>query len=50
MGLERISMRKCLLLMIEKRRSELDKNGKAGALLTDLSKAFDSINHNLKYV
>ena len=37
----------CLLLMLEKWRKTLDNHNIAGALLTDLSKAFDCINHNL---
>ena len=37
----------CLLAMIEKWRKTLDKGGERGAVLTDLSKAFDCIDHNL---
>ena len=38
----------CLLVMIEKWRKTLDKGGETGAAaLTDLSKAFDCIDHNL---
>ena len=37
----------CLLAMVEKWRKTLDKGGKIGAVLTDLSKAFDCIDHNL---
>ena len=37
----------CLILMIEKWRKALDKRDIAGALLTDLSKAFDCLNHEL---
>ena len=33
--------------MIEKWKKSLDKNGAAGALLTDLSKAFDCLKHGL---
>ena len=33
--------------MLEKWKKALDKQNIAGALLTDLSKAFDSINHDL---
>ena len=33
--------------MIEKWRKTLDKGGETGAVLTDLSKAFDCIDHNL---
>ena len=32
---------------MEKWRKTLDKGGETGAILTDLSKAFDCINHNL---
>ena len=37
----------CLLSMIESWRKALDKCNLAGALLTDLSKAFDCLNHEL---
>ena len=37
----------CLIIMIEKWRNALDKKLKAGAILTDLSKAFDCLNHRL---
>ena len=37
----------CLLAMIEKWRKTLDKDGETGAVLTDLSKAFDYIHYNL---
>ena len=37
----------CLLYMLERWKRELDKHNVAGGLLTDLSKAFDSINHEL---
>ena len=37
----------CLLAMIENWRKTLDKSGETEAVLTDLSKAFDSIDHNL---
>ena len=33
--------------MIEKWKKSLDKKRAAGALLTDLSKAFDCLNHGL---
>ena len=36
-----------LLTLIEKLKFCLDKQGFAGALLMDLSKAFDTINHKL---
>ena len=42
-----MSSQNCLLFMIEKWRACLDKNGKAGVLLTDLSKAFDCLVHDL---
>ena len=34
-----------LLCLIEKWKKELDNKGYAGAILMDLSKAFDTINH-----
>ena len=37
----------CLMAMIEKWHKFLDIGGHAGALLTDLSKAFDCIDHEL---
>ena len=37
----------CLLVLAEKCRQALDTRGYAGILLTDLSKAFDCINHEL---
>ena len=37
----------CLLVMIEKWPQSLDKRGHNGALLTDLSKAFDCLSHDL---
>ena len=37
----------CLLLMIEKWKKALDNKKHAGAILTDLSKAFDCITHEL---
>ena len=42
-----MSAQNCLLLMIEKWRKSLDNKGKAGVLLTDLSKAFDCLVHDL---
>ena len=33
--------------MVEQWRKTLDGSGEAGAILTDLSKAFDCIDHNL---
>ena len=41
------STQHCLLVMTEKWRKCLDKGGISGAILTDLSKAFDCILHNL---
>ena len=38
-----MSAQNCILFMIEKWRKCLDKEGKAGVLLTDLSKAFDCL-------
>ena len=37
----------CLIAMIEKWRQSLDSGGQAAGVLTDLSKAFDCINHEL---
>ena len=37
----------CLVIMLEKWKKALDKKHIAGALLTDLSKAFDCMNHDL---
>ena len=39
--------RHCLLVLVKKCRKVLDKQGYAGILLTDLSKVFDGINHEL---
>ena len=36
-----------LTRLIEKWKESLDKKGFAGAILMDLSKAFDTINHEL---
>ena len=37
----------CLIVMLERFKKALDNNNKFGALLTDLSKAFDCLNHEL---
>jgi len=37
----------CLTILIERWKKAIDNNKKAGAVLTDLSKAFDSLNHEL---
>ena len=37
----------CFIIVIEKRHRSVDGVGQAGALLTDLSKAFDSNDHKL---
>ena len=36
-----------LLLLLEKWKGTLDQKGFAGVVLTDFSKAFDAINHEL---
>ena len=41
------SARNCLLAMLEKWKSALDNKRNFGALLTDLSKAFDCLHHDL---
>ena len=41
------STQHCLLFMLEKLKRALDKGQVTGILLTDLSKAFDSISHEL---
>ena len=35
------------MILIESWKKAIDNNKKAGAVLTDLSKAFDSLNHEL---
>ena len=37
----------CLIAMLEQWKKALDKHNIVGALLTDLSKAFDCLNHKL---
>ena len=41
------STEQCLTVMLEIWKKALDGKGTAGAILTDLSKAFDCLNHNL---
>ena len=41
------STEQCLVIMLEKWKKALDKKSNAGAILTDLSKAFDSLSHEL---
>ena len=40
-------MQHCLLFMLEKFKESVDKGNEFGALLTDLSKTFDCIDHKL---
>ena len=42
-----MSTQNCLLFLVEKWKKCLDKSGKCGVLLTDLSKAFDCLVHDL---
>ena len=44
---EGYSAQHCLLVMIEKFQEAIDRGIEFGALLTDLFKAFDCINHPL---
>ena len=44
---KKYSTQNALIAMIEKARKILDKGGTFGALLTDLSKAFDCMTHDL---
>ena len=37
----------CMLLLLEKWKKCIDNKGSVGALMTDTSKAFDSLSHNL---
>ena len=41
------STEQCLIKMLETWRKAIDDKKYAGAILTDLSKAFDCLNHNL---
>ena len=41
------STEQCLTVMLETWKKALDSKSKAGAILTDLSKAFDCLNHDL---
>ena len=41
------STEQCIIVMLETWRNALDRKCKAGAILTDLSKAFDCLNHKL---
>ena len=41
------SAQHCLLVMLEKFKESRDKGEEFGAFFTDLSKAFDCIDHNL---
>ena len=43
------STQHCLLAMLEKWKSEVDKGKSFGALLTDLSKAFDCFSHKVLF-
>ena len=42
-----MSSQNCLLFMVEKLKKYLDNKGSTGILLTDLSKAFDCLIHDL---
>ena len=42
-----MSAQNCLIFLVEYWKKSLDSNGKAGVLLTDLSKAFDRLVHDL---
>ena len=41
------STQQALLSLIKRWRNTLDQNGYGGAILMELSKAFDTINHDL---
>ena len=47
MGFEKNSTQHCLLVLIEKFKETIDVGNEFGALLTDLSKAFDCLDHFL---
>ena len=42
-----LSTQQCLLVLLEKWKIFVDRGKACGALLTDLSKAFDCLNHEL---
>ena len=44
---KRITTQYCFLKMLEKWKSAVDKGKSFGALLADLSKAFDFLSHDL---
>ena len=44
------STQPCLTVMLEKFKESRDKGEKFGAFFTDLSKAFDCIDHNLQII
>ena len=46
-GFEKSNLKNCLLFMVEKLRQCLNNKGSTGILLTDLSKAFDCLVHDL---
>ena len=45
--LKGLNAQHCLLTIVEKWCKTLGEGGETGAFLTDLSKAFDCIDHNL---
>ena len=40
-------MQYCMILLVEKWRNSIDNRGYVGVLLTDMSKAFDSLSQGL---